>query len=282
MLISNLPGSSPIDRSQDRLMSSPLRARPANPLWQRLLRRWRQWRGAALVKDHQVHLIDVDGQRYKRIRFASLAEAEAAAQALRAVHQLDRFPGLIRHDGKEIWTEFIPGPLANRRSADHAGLIADFFVDLYRLPGTHQSPDLKVFKNDLGFLVQTGWLEAAQGDELVARAATLQPKQLLIGHDYLDPVAKNFVIREDRAMAIDVEALLAAQPLGTGLAKAVLRWPGLDSTPVLEALIATGGPDLRDQYPFVELCFLAAYFRQKIIQKKPRHLRMDVLLKQIP
>lgn len=261
-------------------MPNSIRSRPANPWWQRWLRRWRAWRGAGLAKTHQVDLIELDGRRQKRVIFDTAETARAVTAALKQAAVIQRFPALIFSRDCEVRVEFIPGPLARPGRDDDR--LRDFFLDLYRLPGDRvelaRSGLLWQLESDLAHLVDQALIEATLSRRLLQQADQIAPPSLWLGHDYIDPVAKNFVIQSDRAIAIDIEALLAGQPLGTGLAKARLRWPGLEIEPLMVRLEAVGGPGLRGQYPLVELCFLAGYFRQKLIQRKPRHLKPEALV----
>lgn len=260
-------------------MSKSNRSRPANPWWQRWLRRWRTWRGAGLAKTHQVDLIEIDGQRLKRVIFDSAETALAVSKALRQTADTGLFPALVFHHEFEVRVEFIPGPLA-RPGRDELRLAA-FFIELYRLPNNTvslaDSGLMPRLESDLDFLLEHSLVEQDLSRRLLEMAGRLAPPSILLGHDYIDPVAKNFVIVDGRAIAIDIEALLADQPLGTGVAKARLRWPGLDIDQMMSRPGSAGGPDLIGQYAFIELCFLASYFRQKIIQRKPRHLQPEAL-----
>jgi hypothetical protein len=261
-------------------MFKPAKPRPANPWWQRWRRRWRAWRGAGELKRHRVELIDVDGRRCKRVRFDSETVAVQVAEALEALAGLDRFPALLEQVGSELRVDYIPGPLA-RAGRDEPELLA-LFGELYAAPaarlGLAESGLLPRLAEDLAFLVERGWIKSVLAERLLAGAETRAPAGVWTGYDYIDPVLKNFVLRADgRAIAIDIEALVPGQALGSGLAKARLRW--LRSAPgqLFKAVEAAGGPDLAEQYPFIELCFLAAYFRQKIIQHKPGHIRIEAL-----
>lgn len=261
-------------------MSKPAKPRPANPWWQRWRRRWRAWRGAGELKRHRVELIDVDGNRCKRVRFDSEAVAGQVAASLGALARLDRFPALLNHAGNEIRVEYIPGPLA-RAGRDERELLA-LFSELYAVPaarvGLAESGLLPRLAEDLTFLVERGWIESVLAERLLASAEARAPAGVWTGHDYIDPVLKNFAMRADgRAIAIDIEALVPNQPLGAGLAKARLRWLRSDPGQVFNAVQAAGGSNLAKQYPLVELCFLTAYFRQKIIQRKPGHIRIQAL-----
>jgi hypothetical protein len=261
-------------------MPQPTNPRPANSWWQRWRRRWRAWRGAGELKRHRVELLEVDGRRCKRVQFDSEVIAVQVAQSLHALAGLDRFPALLDQAGSELLVDYIPGPLA-RASRDEPELLA-LFSELYAAPtirvGLAASGLLPRLAEDLAFLVERGWIEAGLAERLLAAAEARAPTGLWTGHDYIDPVLKNFVLRADsRAIAIDIEALVSDQPLGGGLAKARLRWLRSDPGRVFDAVEAAGGPNLAEQYRLVELCFLASYFRQKIIQRKPGHIRIQAL-----
>ena len=259
-------------------MSNPETSRPANPWWQRWQRRWRAWQGAGELKSHQVELVERDGQRFKRVIFDS---AEAAGQCARLLTQLapmDRFVPLHRHREGVVEVDFIDGPLA-RAGRDEAGLQA-FFVDLYAGQGADQvsleaSNLMADLAANLDFLVEHRLLGRDRRDALWQAAQREAPDRLWLGADYIDPVLKNFVKRADQRMiAIDIEALVGGLPLGSGLAKARLRWMRDEPSHLFSQVKTAGGPDLSSQYRVVELAFLAGYFRQKIIQKKPRHLHL--------
>ncbi|MGY6586677.1 MAG: hypothetical protein ACXIUB_00160 [Wenzhouxiangella sp.] len=259
-------------------MSIPEKTRPANPWWQRWQRQWRAWRGAGEGKTHRVQLVERDGQRFKRVIFDAADTANQCAKLLTELAPMDRFVPLHRHQECVVEVGFIDGPLATS-GRDEAGLQA-FFVDLYAgqhadqvsLAASSLMTDLSV---NLDFLVDHRRLDQAGRDALWQAAQCEAPDRLWLGADYIDPVLKNFVRRHDqRIVAIDIEALVGGLPLGSGLAKARLRWMRDEPSAVFTRVEAAGGPDLSPQYRVVELAFLAGYFRQKIIQKKPRHLHL--------
>ena len=259
-------------------MSKREKFRPANSWWQRWRRYWRAWRGAGELKRHRVELVAVNGFRCKRVLFDSEPAARQVAGSLTTLEPLERFPKLIERLGKEVRVEYVPGPLA-RPVRDERELL-DFFSELYCtqacLIGLAESGLLPRLAEDLAFLVQHGRLDFTASERLLVAARSRAPEALWMGYDYIDPVLKNFVLRSDgRAIGIDIEALLPNQPLGVGLAKARLRWLRPGPNRVLDAVASAGGPKLADQYSLVEVCFLAGYFRQKIIQRKPRHIRIQ-------
>jgi len=259
-------------------MSASIEIRNANSLWRRGVRHLRQWRGAQMGKTHQVHLVTINGERFKRVTFALSEEAAAVAAGLQALSGLGRFPALVAHDDRQVWMDFVPGRLASRGDADR---VADFFTDLYQHRATRVEAGATDFPEhlatNLAFLGRSGVIPDELVLHLQAVGRELQPQFLALGHDYIDPVLKNFVISEDRAVGIDVEALASGLPLGFGLAKARLRWLGGADQSIMQHLDGSQGADLRQQYPWVRLCFLAGYFRQKVLQRKPRLIKLEAL-----
>lgn len=257
-------------------------ARPANPLWRRLLRQWRRWRGGVMAKTHTVQIVERDGQRFKRVGFESVEEADRVAACLRELVALDRFPRLLAATGSTLEVAYVAGPLARRgRASDHQA-VADFFADLYcaqplRAVSAADTAMAQTLASDLAILAKAGLIDARAAERLDGLANQWQPELVWLGHEYIDPIARNFVIRDGRAMAIDIEALWRDQPLGQGLAKAALRWLEQPVDAVLREVGERAGIELAPQYPWVQLCFTAAYFRQKLAQKKSGHIRIEAL-----
>ncbi|MFU8832266.1 MAG: hypothetical protein ACNA7J_08940 [Wenzhouxiangella sp.] len=259
-------------------MSVAFQVRNANPPWRRWLRRLRQWRGAGMVKTHQVHIVSINGERFKRVTFARPEEAIAVSSGLKCVSALRRFPAPVALDGCQVWTEYVPGGLATGSDRER---VVDFFAALYRFNatrvGTHTTDFPARLIADLDFLVEADVIASRLADQLKRAGGELQPQFVLLGHDYVDPVLKNFVISDGLAVGIDIEALVGDLPLGYGLAKARLRWLGHADDNVLRRLDGPQGAAVRQQYPWVRLCFLASYFRQKVLQRKPGLIQVAAL-----
>ncbi len=263
-------------------MSGPERIRLANPWWRRLLRRWRHWRGGEPVKAHLVQIVEADGGRRKRVIFETEQEAARVASCLRALTPIGRFPGLLDESGLRLEVEFLAGPVARRHRRSDQAAVAEFFVDLYAgQAATSANPAelalAKEVNSALSKLHAAGWIKAPEAERLAALARDWQPQRAWLGHEYIDPIARNFVMADQRAVAIDIEALWPDQPLGLGLAKAELRWLEVPSDKVFSAVFQRMGVDLRGQYPWVSLCFKAVYFAQKLDQNKPGHIRIQAL-----
>jgi hypothetical protein len=265
-------------------MPPGVRLRPANPWWQRLKRRVRAIRGGALHKTHQVHLADLNGERYKRVRFAHADEAEQLASALRRLRDTSLFPELVHAQDSDLWLRYVEGRPPRPRSAADSRAVVDFFVRLYARTAHRTAsvpPELADrLDSDLLFIAEAGVLSHADASALRELGKRLAPARIWMGMDYIDPVPKNFIINSTGAVGIDIEALMEAQPLGQGLAKLLLRWPGpcLPASEVL-ARCATAGIDLREHFTWTQLVFLAAYTRQKVLQRKPRHIDRAALLR---
>ncbi len=259
-------------------MSVTFQVRNANPPWRRWLRQLRQWRGAEMVKTHQVHIVSINGERFKRVTFAHTEEAIAVASGLKFVSTLGRFPAPVALDGCQVWTEYVPGRLAAGSDRER---IVKFFTDLYRFNATRVETRTTDFPArliaDLDFLAETDVIACALADQLKLAGGELEPEFVLLGYDYVDPVLKNFVISDGVAVGIDIEALIGDLPLGYGLAKARLRWLDHADDDVLQHLNGPQGAAVRQQYPWVRLCFIASYFRQKVLQRKPGLIQVDAL-----
>lgn len=254
-----------------------MKTRPANPLWKRLQRRWRRFRGFEQAKTHEVDWVWIDGRRQKRIRFASPEQAHEVAIALSALEKTDCFPPLLHHEGCVLWVEYIKKDLG---WGEQGEAIALFFTDLYdyqlNRPGKVASGTLlqASLSDDLDTLHEHQLIDQNTVARARALAQRIAPPVLIKGFDYVDAVGKNFVLCNGRAVGIDVEALLGDQYLGVGLAKAEYR--GLISMPMAELLAQLDG-QLAAQYPLVRLLFLTRYFCEKIAQGKPKHIRLSAL-----
>ena len=254
-----------------------MKTKKANPWWTRWQRRWRQLRGHQQTKTHQVDWIWVDGERQKRVRFATPAEASAVVAGLTGLEPTGCFPALLGHAGRDVFMEFIPKARAGVPLADG---VAGFYRAIYH----HQlnpSPTLKPatlalaeLSEGLMSLHSAGWIDDDLKKRVEHHAHQHAPAMMATGHDYVDAVAKNFMFHQGRWVGIDVEAIERERWLGLGLAKAEYR-----------GLVAARDPDhwgIQDpvwinQYPIVRLNFLVTYFNTKLAQGKPGHIRIQAL-----
>jgi len=258
-----------------------IRLRAANPWWRRLKRRLRAIGGAALNKTHAVDLAWVNGQRYKRVRFTDSRQATLIADALSTLRDTALFPELLHLQDGDLWLRFVPGEIAEPGQADFEKAL-NFFVRLYAATGIRVGTAglglTGQLDSDLRFLAETGVLSGSDSEALRRHAQALCPETVLLGFDYIDPLPKNFVITDAGAVGIDVEALACEQPLGQGLAKLLLRWPSAAAPNDILDRCVRAGVDIRAQFPWVRLLFLAAYTKQKVLQRKPGHIDSRALL----
>lgn len=254
--------------------------RPAHPWWRRWLRAYRVWRGGVPSKTHAVHFVQRGGQACKRVRFASQDEAQAVVQALRELSNVSSassscVPALIDHNEDTVWVAFVTeDDRAQTKDIDFDQAVLGFFARLYATtPRQAQDPApmLDALEKDLRRLVEAKQLSIKESAALQALAEQLRPERLYCGIDYVDAIRGNFVLSQGQAIGIDIEAFALNEALGTGLAKAQLRWL---NAPLCELLSTS---DLAQQYPFVRLCFIARYCREKLDQRKPGHLRIQAL-----
>ncbi len=235
----------------------------------------RHWLGR-FVPEKRVRLIEIGSARFKRL---TLPDAWTAAQLTRSLerfrsHQL--FPAVIAQSGSELLLEYVEGSRL-AEPLDEAGCdqLAGFFGTLYaqgrQRVETHATGLVHALRIDLAFLGQVGVLEGSALLELERAAEALAPAQVYLGYDYLDAIARNFVITPaGRLVAVDVEELMPGQLLGSGVAKAVLRTPGARRERLLAGIRRSAGLDLAPVMPFVELAFLAGWTKRALLKGRAK------------
>ncbi len=260
----------------------------AHSLSRRLYFWWLQrWRGV-FAKRQSVHFVRVGGKRFKRVVFGDSAQAAEVQAALDAFAGSGRFPPLVHRHENELLLGFVEGRGFDPEDSSDRARLARFLADLWRRAPEEAARSALPFdarlRTDLEFLVTAGVLGEERAASLVGRAEAVAPDSLLLGHDYVDPVAKNFVIAGDarggrdgaRLVAIDIESLRADQPLGAGLAQASLRWlaPG-DVAVMASQVTESGGPDIDAQLDYVRLITTVAWTKRKFLQGKTHFIRPE-------
>ena len=234
------------------------------------------------VPEKQVRLIEIGGARCKRLTLPDTWTATQLARSLERFRAHPVFPALIAQSANELLLEFVEGrPIADPLDAAGCDQLADFFAVLYaqdrHAVETRNAGFVAALQQDLDFLGRVGVLEAAAVPELARAAEALVPAQVYVGHDYLDPIARNFVVTPaGRLVAIDIEDLLPNQLLGSGVAKAVLRTPGAERERLLAGIRRTAGLDLAPVMPFVELAFLAGWTKRALLKGRARLVRPEL------
>lgn len=239
--------------------------------------------GGVVGKSQKAYFLTLNGHRYKRLVFG---DAWQAAQIERELDHFEPgvgFPPLVLRHENELLLGYVDGRPFNGSDAADRERLARFYAALYRRdPRRVAAADLPLaarLRRDLQFLVDAGALDARDLPALQSRAESLQPDELWLGFDYVDPVEKNFVCTGTEVAAVDVESLHSNEALGTGIAKARVHWLGeAQTTPFLASMTAAGAPDLSGQLPYVELCFLAGWTKRKVLQGK-RHFVQPARLK---
>jgi hypothetical protein len=245
----------------------------AHSWWRRLHVRLRSMMGAA-VKSHVVHITRIGGCRYKRVTFPHASEAARVESNLEQVASVSRFPRLVYRHESSVWVDYVEGRAPDPRNPEHVEEVIALFADLYRngsqsveLAGTGTHRRLCA---DLDFLRDVGVLSAQLGASLVDAAEELRPERAWMGFEYLDPLARNFIVAPTGMVAIDIEALHAERLLGIGLAKARLRWLEVDRASLFASLAELGAPDIGPQYDYAALSFLAGYAKQNVFRGRRR------------
>jgi len=232
-------------------------------------------------KRQSVHFVRINGTRYKRVVFGDSHEAVLVEQALGVAAPLNAFPPLIDRHENELLLGFVEGRAFDPARPEDRELLGTFLGRLYAVqPEETDSGALaRRLEIDLGFLCQAGLIDTALANGLRNTAARLRPESVITGLDYVDPVAKNFVIAEDGHLcAIDVESLSAGQPLGMGIAKAGVHWLDPEARPeLLRAAERAAGFTLSNQLPYLELCFRVGWTKRKLLQGKQRVIRIELL-----
>ena len=231
-------------------------------------------------KRQSVHFVTINGKRYKRVTLGDSFEALQVEEALRLAPADAWFPTLIQRHENELLLDFVEGRPFEPANRGDRETLARFFGALYNAESRSYPPDILLcaLQTDLRFLHDAGLIDASLHDALLKRAEQTRPAEIRHGLDYLDPVAKNFVINDGRIVAIDVESLCRDVPLGTGPAKAAVHWlPDADLPGFLAQVEQAGKMTLKGQMPFVELCFRVGWTKRKLLQGKHGAIRIGLL-----
>jgi hypothetical protein len=254
------------------------RQRPLHGRLRRLRVALQGWLGNRPPRTQRVYLVEIEERRFKRL---VLPDSHAAQRVAR---QLGRFagaglcPSLVFERENELWVDFVEGELLSAlEPLDDAvlGQIADFFAALYasdarRVP-VEATPFVHALHTDLRFLHDVGVIGTDAHEALRRVAARETPKEVWVGTDCVDAILKNFVRTPDgRLVHIAVESLWEDQLLGSGVAKAAVRWLGPRRSRFLDLLEARDVPGFLAYFDFVELCFLGFWLKQSFLEGKRR------------
>ena len=257
----------------------PILAKSANPWWRRLHHAWLALTGRQRHKSNETWFVEFGGLRIKQVAFPDSAEAGRVETLLRDTDGLNLFPGFVYRLENTVWVRFLPGHKPRPGDATDVTAMARFFIDLYQArPVERRLDDTDLHGRllaNLKMLGEAACLDPGRVSALEALAERIRPERVWTGLDYIDALAKNFIISDGRAVGIDIEAMHDGILLGTGLAKARHRWLNDQADPVIDRLREHGGPDLAPQWPYVRLNFLASYGVQNLMRGKAGRIRAD-------
>jgi hypothetical protein len=247
------------------------RRRRLEPPLQRFERWVRGLRGG-FHKRQRVYLVEIGGRRLKQIVLPDACVAAEIAHNLEHLADLALFPRMVARYRNELWVEFVEGePLSARAPLEE---LAELFAALYRRDGRLVSRDERNFvdeaRRDVAFLADAGVLDAGDAARLADAAARGAPALAWVGHDYGDPRPQNVLRTRSGALRIiDVESIRRDALIGTGVVRALMRWPAVDRRRLLAALRERGAPSFDAYFDFLEVAFVAAWTKRCVLHRKP-------------
>jgi len=237
--------------------------------------------GVRLKKSQSAHFVTFAGQRFKRLILRDSFLAAQIERNLMLFGPSDLIPPFVIRYEHEIWVEYVEGERPSRGDETTARKVAAFYAAVNgrrtRLVALDDTPYDGRLQLDLRFLNKVGVLEDATYRRICDAAVEIRPARVRVGFDYTDPVLKNFVQRPPNGTicAVDVESLEDQQLIGTGAAKALLRWMQPHRSIFFDSYSAAGGPDIRRDFTYIELCFLAWYMKLMFMERKWRHVQPE-------
>ncbi len=228
--------------------------------------------GTRLQKAKGIHFVNVNGHQFKRLILCDSFLATEIEQHLEEFRESGYFPPLVARYEHEIWLEYLEGLPIQSVNEDLVLKVAEFYATVYKRNPiylkTKQSAFPERLLQDLRFLYQANILTLDSYRNLQTAVHDLTPEKVWVGYEYTDPVLKNFLLRKEdgRVCVVDVDGLAANQLLGTGVAKACVRWLGPHQSLFFSSLAHQGTPDFQEYFSFVELCFLAKWMKRAFLE----------------
>ena len=231
----------------------------------------RRWRGG-FDKQQRVYLVEIGAARMKQLVLPDSALAAEIAQNLEHLAHTKLFPRLIARHRGELWLEYIEGKTLDPDVPPSIASIADVFARLYRVDNrcvrTADEPFVEQILNELHFLESTGIVSAETASSLAGQARGAAPATIWVGYDYGDARSQNLVEMPDgRLRVIDVESIRRGALIGTGVVRALSRWP-LDRVDLFAHLERSGTPPFWTYMSFLEIAFLTAWTKRCVLYKK--------------
>ena len=247
------------------------RVRRLESLGARVRRLWRRLSGGP-YKAQRVYRVRVGEVDAKRIVVSHASEAKRLEASLDALRPTRLLPAVIARYRNELWVEYLEGlPLPGAGPPPVAAL-AELLGILYAQPSRcieGQSRELaEPVERNLELLERSGVIDSACRSRLRDRADAWSPDRAWLGYDYLDLRRANLLEVDGGLRLIDVESVVSDELLGTGAARAWLRWPGLERSALLKALARPEVPDFEGYADFLELRFLSRWTLRCLLQRK--------------
>lgn len=257
----------------------PIRQKRLEPLAQRVGRWADALSGRRWVKTQRVYRVETGDLRLKRIALTDAARADALERALSPWRGRGILPDLVARHHADLWVEFVEGRPVTPSEADLPQRFADLLAVLYGAPRQRlDDPERRCVaevERDLGLLARARVISAPLRAAVSAQLHARPPERLWVGPDHTDMLLKNMLRRPDGGLClIDVESIAERELVGTGFAKACLRWIGPRREEFIEALRAVPGlPGFCAELPFLELRFLAAWSKRSLLLGKDKLLQ---------
>lgn len=249
------------------------RDRPLESRGERFRRALARVLGGRFVKEQRAYAVELGGTTVKRLVLPDSRTAERIGEMLERVRPTGAAAAPLSRDGRELWLEFIQGASVSSSDSALVSELADLLAKLWAVAPRQQDPRacglVLDLQRDLDFLAGSGVLTQDTGARLWKWIQPRIPDSLWLGVDYTDLRAANLLRVSDGSLRIvDVESLSSGVPLGTSLAKASIGWLEPHASDILEALVARGAPDVRAEYDFVSLVFLARWQKRSVLRGK--------------
>jgi len=253
-----------------------VRQRRLEPLRQRAGRFFDTLLGRRWVKRQRVFLVEAGGLKLKRIEMLDSARAAAKEDMLLQLAATGIAPKLVARHHRDLWLEFVEGervdPADPRLPDDFAKLLSALYGSGATVvaPRGIYAPD--AVERDLALLVQAGALRAKTAERVGALLPAVVPNTLWIGLDHTDLLARNMLRRADgRLCLIDIESIVSGEAIGTGFAKACIRWIDPARERYVEAVRSRSEISGFLAYlPYLEIRFLASWSKRSLLLGKEK------------
>ena len=237
--------------------------------------------GRRWVKQQRVYLVEAGGVSLKRIEMLDSARAAQKEDILNRLAGTGIVPKLVARHHRDLWLEYIEGTPVDvgdpRLPDDFAALLAALYNSAASVSPTQGSYAPEAVSLDVDLLSRAGCIARSTAERVTAMLADLAPSSLWTGLDHTDLLVKNMLRRADgRLCLIDIESIIP-EALGTGFAKACIRWIGPARERYAEALRRVGEmPPFLAYLPYLEIRFLASWSKRSLLLGKeklvePRH-----------